>query len=222
MDNSVDLEVRPSATNGSVPAVRLFLKSPLTLLGISVVLLASIVAVARGASPFFWVVIFGSGLFVAICVHYRLYLANGTLYIRSGKLGRTDFLARHREIPLGAAQALQLCSVISNAGIQPYLFGLSQEGRCAFTIASADHYALADINRVANAAAIPVLGSWNDSVPLSDLNRQYPGALGSAGRFVAGDFKHGTLVWRLTKYVLVVALISIAVGVALRTQGLLH
>jgi len=192
------------------------------LLGISVVLLAAIGAVARGANPFFWVVIFGSGLLVGICVHYRLYLANTTLYVRAGRLGRTDFLARHREIPVGAAQALQLCSVISNGGIQPYLLGLSREGRCAFTIASADHYSVADINRVAKAAAIPVVGSWNDRVSLGELNRRYPGALGTAGRLVAGDFKQGTLVWRLVKYALAVVLVSIAAGVALRSQGLLH
>jgi hypothetical protein len=220
--NSVDVEVRPLATNGSAPAGRLILQSPLTILGIILVLVGSLIAVGRGASAFFWVVIFGSGLFAAICIHYRLYLDNASLYVRSGKLGITDFLGRHREMPLGAAEAIRLCSVTSNAGIQPYLLGMSREGRCVFTIASADHYSLADIRRVASAAAIPILGSWNDRGPLNEMNQRYPGALGTTGRLIADDFRQGTVGWRLAKYGLAILLVCGAVAIALRSQGLLH
>jgi hypothetical protein len=33
---------------------------------------------------------------------------------------------------------------------------------------------LRDINRVASLAGVPILGSWDDVVPLGELNRRFP------------------------------------------------
>lgn len=197
------------------------MKSPQLLLGAGVVLISSVLALAVGMSAFLWVLIFGSLLAISIGVRYRLYLVNGTLYVRSGKIGVTDFLGRHREMPLETAGALQLCSVVSNAGSQPYLIGLARDGRRTFSIPGADHYTAADIYRVASAAGIDVLGSWGDKVPLSELNRRYPGSLGAVGRLIAGDFNHGEQVLRLVTYVLVIVIVLVVVGVVARSQGLI-
>jgi len=165
---------------------------------------------------------FGAILFLGIGVHYALYLANVSLYVRTGKLGATDFLARRREISLEDASALHLCSVAYNNGanVQPYLLAITKSSRCAFAIASADHYSVDEIGRVAGAAYIPVCGSWRELIPLDELDRRLPGALSAFWRFLAGDWRHPKLVSATIVSVLVALIVLVVVFTVLKSQGI--
>jgi hypothetical protein len=181
----------------------------------------SIRLVSSGGNSFFWVLIFGGLLLLAIGAHYALYLANATLYIRDGKLGSTNFLRHRREIAAEEASALRLCSVtFGETNVQPYLLALSKANRCAFTIASADHFSLADIGRVASAASIAVTGSWSDQIRLGELNHRHPGALSVFGRLIAGDWRHPRLVSASIVAVLVGLIVVVVVFTVRRSQGL--
>src|SRR5260370_30491710 len=90
------------------------------------VILLSIRAGSLWRTSSFWVLVFGGLLFLTIGAHYALYLSNGTLYVRDGKLGATDFLGRTREIAIEEASAVLLCSVTYTGGanVRPYLFAV--------------------------------------------------------------------------------------------------
>src|ERR1700688_572224 len=121
--------IRPSPSNRvSGAALRPILRSPFAVFGLLIVLLISVRSIIWGSGAFTWAVGFGAILFLGIGVHYALYLANVSLYVRAGRLGATDFLGRRHEISLEDASALHLCSVAYNNGanVQPYLLTITK------------------------------------------------------------------------------------------------
>jgi hypothetical protein len=185
--------------------------------------LISVRSIIWGSGAFTWAVGFGAILFLGIGVHYALYLANVSLYVRAGRLGATDFLGRRHEISLEDASALHLCSVAYNNGanVQPYLLTITKLNRCAFAIASADHFSVNDIGRVAGAASIPISGSWRELIPLNELDRRFPGALSAFWRTLAGDWRHPRLVSAALVSVLVALIVLVVAFTVLKSRGLM-
>jgi hypothetical protein len=216
--------IRPSPSNRvNGAALWLILRSPFAVFGLLIVLLLSVRSIISGSGVFIWAVGFGAILFLGIGAYYALYLAKVSLYVRTGKLGATDFLGRRHEIPLEDASALHLCSVAYNNGanVQPYLLAITKSSRCAFAIASADHFSVNEIGRIASAASIPISGSWHELIPLNELDRRFPGALSAFWRFVVGDWRHPKLVSATVVSVLVALILLVVVFTVLKSQGMM-
>ncbi len=216
--------IKPSTANvGAGRSLRSLLGSPYVLVGCMVFLAGCVRGALSGDVPFLWLFGFFTAMMLAIGVHYRFYLTKGSLYVRDGKLGVTDFLGRPRAMPLEEAGVLQLCGVTYNNGasVQPYLLGMARSNRCMFSIPSADHYALTDIRRVANRAGVPVLGTWEDVIALADLNDRFPGALSLGGRLIAGGWQRSPLARVLIPIGLVALIVLVAVAAIAKSRGLL-
>ncbi|MDQ6878469.1 MAG: hypothetical protein M3082_12415 [Candidatus Dormibacteraeota bacterium] len=224
MTDATWVVIRPSSANvGPGRSLRSLLGNPYVLVGGVVFLAGCARGALSGNIAFLWIIVFFAAMMLAIGVHYRLYLVNGSLYARDGKLGVTDFLGRSKAMRLEDARALQLCSATYNNGasVQPYLLGMSRDNRCIFSIPSADHYAPADIRRVASRAGVPVLGTWEDVVALVELNHRFPGALSLGGRVIAGDWQGSSLARVLVTFGLVALIVLVALAAIAKSRGLL-
>ena len=76
-------------------ALWLILRSPFAVFGLLIVLLLCVRSIISGSGVFSWAVGFGAILFLGIGAYYALYLAKVSLYVRTGKLGATDFLGHY-------------------------------------------------------------------------------------------------------------------------------
>lgn len=213
-DNRASAVVRPSPANrGTGSPLGHLAKSPVLLTVAAIVLLFIARALAQGNALIQWLLIGGALGGAAIWARYRLVLANVSLYVRDGQLGKTNFLGSRTEVPLEDAASIRLCSVVSPAGsyVQPYLLVLSKDGSCLLSLPTSNLFSLTDIREVARAAGIEVSGTWDDRVDLQDLNHRYPGSVSTTARWLAGDFKHPRLAG-VVIVTIILLLMAIVIG----------
>jgi hypothetical protein len=144
----------------------------------------------------------------------RLAFANVSIYLRAGRIGRTNLLGVRTEFPLAQVQGLELISVVPSrapVGPVPKLILLSKSGQSLTQVASADYFSLADIRRLAAAAGLEITGSWDTAMSPEELISRHPEGDGNHARELDRPQLHMTPT--RVRILAVIAVVCVVAGV---------
>ena len=132
----------------------------------------------------------GAVALVGVPVINGLSAKNATVFLSDQHVGRTDWLGRRRCFDRCALGGILLCSVRLGGGTTAYTIFIRPEGTCLFTLASRQ-WALADLQRLADAVGVPLHGSWDDVATPDVVNREVPGTFSRAIAGISRVDRHG-------------------------------
>jgi hypothetical protein len=212
-----ELVIRPSLENrpGNRRIGELFLAPILGILGFLAFLGGLTLAIEGHFSWFTGTLALTGVVCLILFAASRLAFANVSIYLRDGRVGRTNLLGVRTEFPLAQVQGLELISVLpSRAPVGPIanLSLVSKSGQSLTQVASADYFSLVDIRRLAAAAGLEITGSWDTAISPEELFSRHPEGDGNRARQLDRPQLHMTPT--RVRVLAVIAVVCVVTGVS--------
>lgn len=159
-------------------------------------------------------------LLALLLVYARLRIVNSSLYMKGDRIGVSSALGTRTEVAVRDVAYLQKCSVaVTNGPAAIRLLAvMNRSGRCVLRFYGADGLQEGGIDRIASAAGVEVRGSWDESIPLDVLRKQFPGAATLSLTVSGGILQHRNLTYWGLMLVTIVALLGFTALLIMRAH----
>jgi hypothetical protein len=158
-----------------------------------------------------------AAIIAAAFAYARLRTLNSVIYVKEDRIGVSNAIGWRKELPIDDIDHIQECSVLVRDETAPMkvLLVVDKTGRCRLRFYGADSLQAGGIEEVSARTGLPVKGSWEEMIPLVEMEKTLPGSASRMLIVSGGILQHRTLAaWGIGGGTFVIGLIITVIYIA--------